>query len=167
MTGGSVLSYASSNTRINDTSSTIMNENQMMGLNQGSGMMSMMGDSNGMDMMGSMDQMMNTISNMSDLMTDLYNEAAKTLRMTTDQLQNEIENGKSLETIAEEQGVKADKLTKELEKVVQKEMKQLEKEGTEITEQQKEMLLSMSDNIGVMLSTTGMFACNGTFNYSK
>lgn len=167
MTGGSVLSYASSNTGITDTSSNVMDENQMMGSNQGSGMMNMMGDSNGMGMMGSTNEMMNTMSNMNDLMTDLFSEAAKTLGMTTDQLQKEIQSGKSLDTIAGEQEVKVDKLTKELEKVVQKEMKQLEKEGTVITEQQKEMLLTMSDNIGMMLNTTGMFACNGSFDDSK
>ena len=158
MTGGSVLSYASSSTGVTDTSSNVMDENQMMGSNQGSGMMNMMGSTN---------EMMNTMSNMNDLMTDLFSEAAKTLGMTTDQLQKEIQSGKSLDTIAGEQEVKVDKLTKELEKVVQKEMKQLEKEGTVITEQQKEMLLSMSDNIGMMLNTTGMFACNGSFDDSK
>ncbi|RBP05350.1 hypothetical protein [Rossellomorea aquimaris] len=167
MTGGSVLSYASSSTGINDTSSNIMGQNQMMVSNQGSEMMNIMGDSNGMGMMGNMNEMMNTMSNMNDLMTDLFSEAAKTLGMTTVQLQKEIQSEKSLNTIAGEQGVKVDKLTNELEKVVQKEMKQLEKEGTVITEQQKEMLLSMSDNIGMMLNTTGMFPCNGSFDESK
>jgi uncharacterized protein YidB (DUF937 family) len=154
MTGGSVFSYASSNADTNDTPSN------MMGSNQGSGMMNMMGDSTGMGMMGSMSGMMNTMSNMNDLMADIFNEAAKTLRMTTEQLQNELQSGKSLATIAEEQGVKTEKLTKELEKVVQKGIKQFEKDGNVITEQQKEMLLSMSENMEMMLNTSGMFACN-------
>ena len=62
---------------------------------------------------------------------------------------------------AENEGVKTDKLVKELQKVIQKDMKQLEKEGTEITKQQKEMLLAMNDNIEIMVKATGMFACNG------
>lgn len=160
MTGGSVFSYASSNTGINDTSLN------MMGSSQGSGMMNMMGDSNGMDMMGSMSGMMNTMSIMDDLMADIFNEAAQTLRMTTDQLQNEIQSGKSLVTIAEEQGVKTDKLVKELEKVIQKDIKQFEKEGNVITEQQKEMLLSMSENMEMMINTSGMFTCNESLDES-
>lgn len=164
ITGGSVISYASSNTGMNDTTSNMMGENLLMGSNQGSGMMNTMGDSNGMGMMGSMSGMMNTMMNtmpiMDDLMADIFNEAAKTLGMTIDQLQNELQSGKSLATIAEDQGVKADKLVKELEKVIQKDIKQFEKEGNVITEQQKEMLLSMSDNMEMMLNTTGMFACN-------
>ncbi|MDF0727724.1 hypothetical protein PY093_13675 [Cytobacillus sp. S13-E01] len=147
MTGGSVFSYASSNAGMNDTTS------YMMGSSQGSGMMNMMGDSNGMGMM-------NTMSIMDDLMADIFNEVAKTLRMTTDQLKNELQSGKSLAKIAEEQGVKTEKLTKELEKVVQKDIKQFEKDGNVITEQQKEMLLSMSKNMEMMLNTSGMFACN-------
>jgi hypothetical protein len=166
MTGGSVFSYASSDTGINDTSSNIVGENQMMESNQGSGMMNMMGDSNGMGMMENMNGMMNTMSIMDNLMADIFNEAAKTLGMTTDQLQNELQSGKSLAMIAKEQGVKSDKLVKELEKVTQKDIKQFEKEGNVITEQQKEMLLSMSDNMEMMLNTTGMFACNKSLDES-
>jgi hypothetical protein len=160
MTGGSVFSYASSNTGMNDTSQNMMGENGMMSSNQGSEMMNMMGNSNGMGMMGNMNGMMDTMSIMDDLMTDLFSEAAKTLKMTTDQLKNEIQSGKSLATIAEEQGVKSDKLVKELEQVIQKDIKQFEKEGNVITEQQKEMLNSMNGNMEMMLNTTGMFACN-------
>ena len=160
MTGGSVFSYASSNDGINDTTSN------MMGSNQGSGMMNMMGDSNGMGMMGSMSGMMNTMSIMDDLMADIFNEAAKTLRMTTDQLKNELQSGKSLATIADEQGVKTEKLTKELEKAIQKDIKQFEKDGIVIDEQQKEMLLSMSENMEMMLNTSGMFACNQSLDES-
>ncbi|MDC3424354.1 hypothetical protein NC797_07520 [Aquibacillus sp. 3ASR75-11] len=166
MTGGTVFSYASSNTGTNDTSTNVMDENGMMDSNQSLGMMNMMGDSSGMGMMGSMSGMMNTMSIMDNLMADIFNEAAKTLGVTTDQLQNEIQSGKSLEMIADEQGVKADKLAKELEKVIQKDLKQFEKEGNVITEQQKEMLVSMSDNTEMVLNTTGMFACNESLDES-
>lgn len=166
MTGGTVFSYASSTTGTNDTSTNVMDENEMMDSNQSSGMMNMMGDSSGMGMMGSMSGMMNTMSIMDDLMADIFNEAAKTLGMTTDQLQDEIQSGKSLATIAVEQGIKADKLVKELEKAIQKDIKQFEKEGNVISEQQKEMLFSMSDNMEMMLNTTGMFACNQTLDES-
>ncbi|MDC3418692.1 hypothetical protein [Aquibacillus salsiterrae] len=167
MTGGPVLSYASSTIGSTEASLNMMGDNQMMDTNQGSGMMNMMGNSNGMGMMGNMNGMMNSMSNMNDLMTNIFSEAAKTLGMTEEQLQKEIQSGKSLDTIADEQGVKVDKLTKELEKVVRKEIKQLEKEETVITEQQREMLVSMGDNIGMMLNTKEMFACTGSFDESK
>ncbi|WP_188453317.1 hypothetical protein [Virgibacillus oceani] len=158
MTAGPFFSYASSNNWVNDKPLNMMEQNEMMSSNQDSGMM---GVSSGMGMMGNMNEMMDSMSIMDDLRTDLFSEAAKTLKMTTDQLRNEIQSGKSLETITDKQGVKVDKLTKKLGKVIQKDLKQLEKEGTAITEQQKEMLLSMSENIKVMLNTTGMFACIG------
>lgn len=166
MTGGSVFTNASSNAGVNDTSKNMMDENQMLEMKQGSGMMNMMGDSNGMKMMENMDGMMGGMSIMDDVMTDLSSEAAKTLGMTTDQLQNKIQSGKSLAMVAEEQGVKTEKLTKELEKVIQKSIKQFEKDGNVITEQQKEMLISMSENMEIMINTTGMFACNKSLNES-
>jgi hypothetical protein len=43
-----------------------------------------------MNMMGSMTGMMGSLSNMNDLMTNLFSEAAQTLGMSTDQLQNEL-----------------------------------------------------------------------------
>lgn len=160
MTTGSVFSYASSNSEVNNTFPNMMGQNGIMNSNQGSGMMTMMGNASGMDMMGDMSGMMGSMSNMNDLMTKFFNEAAQSLSMTTDKLKNELQSGKSLAKIAEEQGVKTEKLTKELEKVVQKDIKQFEKDGNVITEQQKEMLLSMSENMEMMLNTSGMFACN-------
>jgi hypothetical protein len=164
MTEGSVFSYASSNTEMNDVSSNMMGGNGMMSSNQGSGMMNMMGNSNGMGMMGNMNGMMDTMSMMDDLMADIFSETAKTLGMTSDQLQNELQSGKSIATIADEQGIKDDKLEKELEKIIQKDIKQFEKEGNVISEDQKEMLLAMSENIEMMLDANGMFACNGSID---
>jgi hypothetical protein len=166
MTTGSVFSYASSNNEVNNTFPNMMGQNGMMNSNQGSGMMNMMGNASGMDMMGDMAGMMGSMSTMNDLMTKLFNEAAQSLGMTTDQLQNELQSGKSLEAISEGQGVKQDKLVKKLEKVIQKDIKQFEKEGNVITEQQKEMLLSMSDNLEIMINTTGMFTCNESLDDS-
>lgn len=163
MTGG-IFSSANSNTGMNETSPNRMDENEMMSSDQGSGMMDMMGDSSDMGMMENMNEMMATMSIMSDLMANVFSEAAQTLDMTSEQLQNELKSGKSLATIAEEQGVKSDKLVKELEKVIQKEIKQFEKEGNVITDKQQEMLLTMSDNIEIMLNATGMFACNETLD---
>lgn len=99
------------------------------------------------------------MSSMGDMMDNLLNVAAQNLGMTTDQLQNELQSGKSLETISEEKGVKLDKLVKELEKVVGEDVKQFRKDGR-LTKAQEKTLLSMRENIGTMLNTNGMFACN-------
>lgn len=159
MTSGLISPNASSDSGEDDTTVNAESENGMMEMSD-SNAMDMMGDSNGMDMMGNMSEMMDTMSIMNDLMTELSSEAAQTLDMTTDELQSEIKSGKSLATIAEEQGIKGDKLTKELEKVIQEDIKQYKKEENGITDQQEMMLLSMSENIGMMLNVDGMFACN-------
>ncbi|MDF0727727.1 hypothetical protein PY093_13690 [Cytobacillus sp. S13-E01] len=66
MTTGSVFSYASSNSDINNKFPNMMGQNGMMNSNQGSGMLNMMGDSSGLDMMGNMTEMMGAMSNMND-----------------------------------------------------------------------------------------------------
>lgn len=82
-------------------------------------------------MMGNMTGM-GSMSTMNDLITNLFNEAILSLGMTTDQFQNELQSRKSFEVISEEQGVKQDKLVKKLKKVIQKEVKQYEKEGNDL-----------------------------------
>lgn len=159
-TAGPIFSYASSNIGADDASSNRMGQNEMMNSDQGSGMANMMGDSSGMGSMGNMNGMMDSMSSMGDMMDNLLNVAAQNLGMTTDQLQNELRSGKSLETISEEKGVKPDKLVKKLEKVVREDVKQFRKDGS-LTKEQEKMLLSMRENIGTMLNTNGMFACNG------
>lgn len=159
-TAGPIFSYASSNNGAYDASSNIMGQNEMMNSDQDSEMMNMLGGSSGMNKMGNMNGMMDSMSSMGDMMDNLFSVAAQNLGMTTDQLQNELQSGKSLETISEEKGVKSDKLVKELEKVVREDVKQFKKDGS-LTKRQEKTLLSMRENIGTMLNTNGMFACNG------
>ncbi|KRG13949.1 hypothetical protein ACA30_13580 [Virgibacillus soli] len=163
MTSGSFSSFASAISGMNDTSNIEVNENRMTDSSQGSAMMNMMGTSGGMNMMANMNgtDMMNTMSNMVDLMDHLFSEAAKTLGMTTEQLQTELQDGKSLKAISEERGIVKDELATKLEDVIRQDLDKLKKEGILTTEEQEKMLLYMSENIGAMLDSKGMFACSG------
>lgn len=162
MTSGSFFSFASTNSE-NATFNNRISENRMMNSSQGSRMMNMMSDSSGMNMMASMNgtDMMDTMYMMDDLMADLFKEAAKSLGMTTDQLQTELQSGKPLEVISEEQGIIKDELVKKLEDVIRQDLGRLKKEGSLTTDEQEKMLLFMSENIGMMLNAKGMFACGG------
>ena len=126
-------------------------------------MMNMMDHSSQMRTMANMNgsDMMDTMSIMEDVMANLFGEAAKTLGMTTDQLQTGLQSGKSLKDISEEQGLIKDELVKKLENVIHQDLERLKEEGSLATDEQEKMLLFMSENIGMMLNSKGMFACGG------
>lgn len=152
MTIGSDFSYASSNNGVNDISPNKTGVSGMMNSNQDSGTTNMMGNMNGM---------MDTMSMMGDLMSDLSSEAAQYLGMTTNQLQNGLQSGKSLAAISEAQGKQTDQLVKSLKKIVREDSDKFKEDGSLTTDKQKQALTSMSENIGTMINKKGMFACSG------
>lgn len=130
---------------------------------RGNGMMGM-GQSeyhNGRGMMGGMNgfHMGNGMPVMRDMMGSLINETAQALKITPDELQTELQAGKSIAEISKAKGVKMEELTKRLQNNIRTKLEQWKKEGLVTAEEQDELFNHMSGNLEWMLERNGSFGC--------
>jgi uncharacterized protein YidB (DUF937 family) len=138
----------------------MMGQNGMMNdRGPGMGMMNQQepGEMGPRGMMGQ-NNMMANLGNMSEIMDSVFKEAAKTLGITTEELQNAMQSGKTINSIAEEKGIKLEELADNMKKVITEQINLLKKEGN-LTAGEERMLTHMSENIDMMLNVKGNMPC--------
>ncbi|MDF2947466.1 MAG: hypothetical protein K0S51_2145 [Bacillales bacterium] len=106
------------------------------------------------------EEMMGLMKYMQGTMIEMYDGAAKTLGMTAEELQTELQSGKTFKVIAEEKGVKTEKLGDSMKKEVENYFNQLNDQGKITKIQMEFMMYHLGEKIDSLINSDEAFNSN-------
>ncbi|MDF2607878.1 MAG: hypothetical protein K0S34_2074 [Bacillales bacterium] len=106
------------------------------------------------------EEMMGLMKYMQGTMIEMYDGAANTLGMTVEELQNELQSGKTFKEIAEGKGVKTEKLAESMKFEVQNYFNQLNDQGKITKIQMEFMMYHLGEKIDSLVNSDEAFNSN-------